>query len=144
MYRDKTALIRNIGEGDIFHAEGETGASRICIVVAVRATTILARDISIQAIYEFDRQTGVAIRYFGVRPYRYTIDSVAPLPADIHNIMLELDRKHREVECRSAEYPDGQCPASVFPLTEDETKAYSFIAEFYPKYPLGGRNEDKT
>jgi hypothetical protein len=134
----KTALaaIAAIAAGDIFHAEGSTGSSRTCIAMAIRHTTILARDISIQAIYEFDRATGVATRYFGSTACTYTIDSVAPLPDDIREIMLELDQKYHEGEYRRAENPNWERPLQDAALTEQQIQAYLFCADYYRAHPI--------
>jgi hypothetical protein len=52
---------------------------------------------------------------------RCTIDSIAPLPVDIHNVMLGLDRKMR---------------LRFEKLSREEKDALLFIADFYPSRPL--------
>ena len=90
---DRKAALNNLAVGDIFHAESPNGASLICLVVAVTRTTIKARTVTTQKNLEFDRQTGAA--EWGDEPALCTVDSVAPLPADIHNVMLGIDQKFR-------------------------------------------------
>jgi hypothetical protein len=46
---------------------------------------------------------------------------VAPLPVDIHSIMLELDRRYRL----------GQEP-DRFKLTDVEKQAFIFLNDYYP------------
>lgn len=133
---DRERALHKIAAGDIFHAEGQTGSSRTCITIVVRDTSIVARDISIQAIYEFDRRSGVAVRFFGTTPSRYTIDSVASLPDDIRNIIHGLDEKYREGEYRRAEDPHWERPAGELALTEDQIRAYLFCADFYRANPI--------
>src|SRR5271167_750854 len=129
---DREAALRRIAAGDIFSAEGSSGSTRICLTMSVTETTILARNIPTQAIYEFDRRTGVAVRYFSSTPYYYTIDSVAALPVDIRDILLGLDRKYREGEYRRAEDPQWEPPPEEVGLTEEQRRALRFVSDFYP------------
>lgn len=122
--------------GAIFHAEGETGATRVCIAMSISETTILARDISTQAIYEFDRQNGIAIRYFGSTAYQYRIESIAPLPEDVRAIFLRMDEKLREAEYRRAENPEWEPSPEEGFLTKEEIQAYLFIDDFYRANPI--------
>src|SRR4051812_33722470 len=91
--RDRKELLGNLAIGDIFHANSPNGASLICLVVSVTESTIHARTVTTQTQLEFDRQTGVAV--WGDDQVPCTIDSTAPLPVEIHNVMLGLDRKSR-------------------------------------------------
>ena len=88
---NRGAALNSLAVGDIFHAESPNAASLICLVLAVTETTIQARTMTHQIHLEFDRQTGVA--EWGDDRVPCVVDSVAPLPADIHNVMLGLDRK---------------------------------------------------
>jgi hypothetical protein len=90
---DRAAALNNLAVGDIFHAESPNVASLICLVMAVTKTTIQARTVTHQMHLEFDRQTGVA--EWGDNRVPCVVDSVTPLPVDIHNVMLGLDRKMR-------------------------------------------------
>jgi hypothetical protein len=131
----ETAL-RMIGMGDIFHDEDAAGPTRICLTLSVTDATILARAVTTQEVIEFDRRTGVAIHHSHSTLYRYVIDSVAPLPSDIHEIILSLDRKYREGECRRAEEPNWQPPSSESALTREQIRGLLFVADFYQANPL--------
>jgi hypothetical protein len=93
---DRKAALRSIAVGDIFHAGvGRSGASYPCLALQVRENAIFARRMTTQSVHWFDRTTGVEIDQDEV-----VIDSAAPLPDDIREIMLGLDRKYREDEVR--------------------------------------------
>ncbi len=102
----------------------------------VNEATILARNIPTQAIYEFDRRTGIAVRYFSSRAVYYTIVSVARLPHDIHEIFLELDEKYRDGEYRRAEDSNWEGSPAELALTEEQKRAHLFIGDFYRTNPL--------
>ncbi len=55
----------------------------------------------------------------------YTINSVAPLPADIRDILLGLDQKYR------SEIRDDQLG-----LSKDEQRAMLFTIEYYDSNPI--------
>ena len=55
---------------------------------------------------------------------RCRIDSVAPLPAAIHNVMLGLERKMR-LSSREKKR-----------LSDEEKDALKFVADFYPANPI--------
>lgn len=92
----------------------------ICLVTAITETTIHARTMLTQYLLKFDRQTGKGELKGEITTSPCTIDSVAPLPVDIHNTMLGLDRKSRlernEERAR---------------LTEDEKRALLFLHSHY-------------
>lgn len=118
---DRRTALGTIDVGDIFHAEHPNGASLICLTVSVTDAMIVARTVTTQQYYEFNRETGVA----RAGAVECVIDSVAPLPGDIHNVMLGIDRKfgtERHLE--------------RFKLTEDEKRALVFVASFYPANPI--------
>ena len=89
---DRKTLLSRLVVGDAFHATGPTGASLICLTVSVTETTIQARRVTTQEALEFDRQTGIEKCDDG-RVSR--IDSVAPLPQAVLNVILGIDRKYR-------------------------------------------------
>jgi hypothetical protein len=101
--------------------------------MSVMEMVIQARNVATQIIYDFDRQAGVADWYVFSERYTCTIDSVAPLPADIHAIMLSIDRKGREAEYHEAEDSDGPWD---YALTNEERRGLLFISYFYPAFPL--------
>lgn len=90
---DRKAALTNLVGGDIFHAESPNGASLICLVISVTEVTIHARTVTTQKHLEFNRQTGIA--KWGDEAVPCIVDSVAPLPVDIHNVILGIDRKFR-------------------------------------------------
>jgi hypothetical protein len=120
---DREALIRNIDVGDIFHAECPNGASLICLATAVDQTTIHARVVTTQVELEFDLTTGVAES----SDYRAlcTINSVAPLPPEIHDVCLGLDRRYR-----TSTDPERN------KLTQAEIDAILYIDKYYPANPI--------
>jgi hypothetical protein len=118
----KTALM-SLGVGDIFHAESPNGASLICLVLSVTETAIEARTVTRHTYLVFDRQTGIA--KLGHEPVLCTIDSIAPLPEEIHNVMLGIDRK----------FGPGSNVENV-KLTRAEIDAFVFISSHYSSNPL--------
>src|SRR5690348_5230216 len=102
---DRKAALNSIAVGDIFHIEEGGGTTRICLAISVTENTIVARSITTQDIFEFDRHTGIAPKSFRGKMYYWVINSVAPLPSDIHEIMLGLDRRFREEANQRARDP---------------------------------------
>jgi hypothetical protein len=115
--KDRKALLRNLVVGDIFQADGPNGARPPCLVYAVTDTLIKARAITTQSHYDFDRETGMGKWKNGLP---VSIGSVWPLPVDIHNILLGLDRKHR---LRRGTEETG--------FTEDERRALLFLPDHH-------------
>jgi hypothetical protein len=116
---DRGAKLSRLLPGDIFHAECPSGASLICLVEAITDGRIEARRVTTQDHVTFELSTGLSLHDDG--DARCVIDSIAPLPVDIHNIMLGLDRKMR----LRFEKPDRA-----------EKDALLFVADFYPAHPL--------
>jgi hypothetical protein len=90
--KDRKTVLSQLAVGDVIHAESPRAPSLICLVVSVTDTIIQARTVTGGKHFEFDRETGVAQC---VDEAACTIDSVAPLPVEIHNVILGLDRKFR-------------------------------------------------
>jgi hypothetical protein len=111
-----TALV----EGNIFHATFPNGASCICLVNSIADDEIRATRITTQEKFFFDRATGTAV--VGDDLAVCTINSIAPLPTEIHEVMLRLDRR----------YGAGEDPR----LRREEIDALLFIQEFYAAHPL--------
>jgi hypothetical protein len=110
---DRKTALGKLAVGDIFHAESPNGASLICLVTSVTETTIQARTVTTQRHLEFDRQTGIA--EYGDEPIICTVDSTAPLPVEIHNVMLGIDRKFRlEQDPERLKLNDAEKRALVF------------------------------
>jgi hypothetical protein len=133
---DRATALKRIAVGDIFHASATNGASLLCLTMSVTESTIQARNVATQIIYDFDRRTGIADWYVFSRHHICTVDSVAPLPADIHEIMLQLDRKGREVEYRQAEDPERPWIPGEGSLTAEERRGLLFVSYFYPAFPV--------
>ena len=116
------SVLSRLTVGDIFHASCPNKASYICLVKAMAEDRIVSWRITTQEDVEFELATGFTLP-FSEKP-RCRIDSIAPLPATIHNIMLGLERKMRL--CRGEK---GQ-------LSEEEKDALRFVADFYPANPI--------
>jgi hypothetical protein len=80
---------------------------------------IEARRVTTQDHVTFELSTGLSLPDNGEA--RCTIASIAPLPVDIHNVMLGLDRKMR---------------LRFEKLNQAEKDALRFVADFYPANPL--------
>lgn len=119
MTQRKQALHR-ICAGDLFNVDGSHGHPITCLATSITETTILARSITHQVNFEFDRETGIG------KGEKYTlagtISSAAQLPADIRETLAGLDRRYRA--------PDPG------PLSKAEIRALAFIDDFYPQHPL--------
>ncbi|MGH7153590.1 MAG: hypothetical protein ACREF3_06640 [Acetobacteraceae bacterium] len=89
----REAAFVNLAVGDIFHAESPNGASLLCLVTSLTDASIQARTVTTQICLQFDRRTGIA--EWGNHSVPCTIDSIAPLPADIRDIVLGIDVKFR-------------------------------------------------
>jgi len=90
---DRANALSKLVVGDIFHAQCPNGASLICMVESVTDTIIQARTVTHQIRLEFDRRTGIESGGKGETPC--AVDSITPLPLDLHNVMLGMDRKMR-------------------------------------------------
>jgi hypothetical protein len=117
---DREILLRGLTEGDIFHAESPNGASLICLITNISETQIQARTVTSQLHLEFDRRTGVA--EWAEDRVECTIDSIEPLPIDIFNLMLRIDRRYRI----------GSDPR----LIEEEISALVYVDSHYSKNRL--------
>lgn len=120
---DREILLRRLTEGDIFHAESPNGASLICLVTYIAETEIHARTVTSQLHLQFDRKTGIA--EWGEDRVKCTIDSVEPLPIDIFDIMLGIDRR----------YTIGE-DSDRLRLTEEEIGALVYVDSYYSKNRL--------
>src|ERR1051326_8424505 len=126
------AALKNIAVGYIFHGRPNGTSSFICLTLQVREKSIFARRITTQSVHEFDRSTGVE----KVDNNPVVIDSVAPLPDDIRDLLLGLDEKYREGEYHRAEEPDWEMPADKAKLTKNEIRALLFVSKHYEKNPI--------
>ena len=123
--KDRETLLRSLDIGDIFHGESTYGVSLICLVTHVDESTIRARAVTTQLLYQFDRNTGKVLWCSGTDSITGSIDSVTPLPSDIHNTLLGLDRKMR------LEHDEER-----FKLSQAEKKALIFVGSYYQENQL--------
>jgi hypothetical protein len=124
---DRKTLIGNLNVGDIFHAEAPNGASCVCRVLSVNDATIQARRMTTQENLEFDRHTGIERVNDGEA--QVVINSVAPLPPEIHDVFLAIERKYRQI-------PWNDPDLERFKLTEAEKRALLFVGPHYSSNPL--------
>jgi hypothetical protein len=119
---DRKTLFSRLAVGDVFHATGPKGASLICLTVSVTEAAIQARRVTTQEYFEFDRQTGIEKCDDG--PVS-RIDSVAPLPLAVLNVILGIDRKYRL-----------ECDPERHKLIDAEIKALMYAGPHYASNPL--------
>jgi hypothetical protein len=101
------------------------GAVAICLVLGVDETAVISRRITSQDRCKFDRATGKSV--LGGEFFTGTITSVEPLPPDVHNTFLEMDRQFR----LGHRGEDGR------KLTASQRAALPFIHDHYAQYPIG-------
>lgn len=123
MMKDRKALFANLAIGDVFHAESPNGASLICLVTSLTDSSIQARTVTTQICLQFDRRTGIA--EWGDQSVPCTIDSIAPLPADIHDIVLGIDVKFRSEQ-----------KAERLKLNDAEKRALLYVDSHYSSNQL--------
>jgi hypothetical protein len=111
---DRSSALLALGDGDIFHATAHNGASYICLVTSVANNGIYARRVTTQEKLVFDRAAGAEIAEASVP---CTIDSIAPLPAEVRDVLLQLDRRYGAAD-------DSR-------LREEEIDALLFAGRFY-------------
>jgi hypothetical protein len=136
---DRQEALKVLDAGNLFQARDASGPVRICLVISTTENTILARSVTTQEIIEFDRRTGAANHNHRDAIYHYVITSVAPLPHEIHEVMLSLDRDGREFEYKLAENPDYQSPQDEPVLNADQRQGLLSVSRFYEAHPLPGR-----
>jgi hypothetical protein len=116
----REAALFAVKQGDIIHGTSPKGASLICLVTSVTESEIHARTVTHQLSFIFDRRTG-----HGEEPehsMKGIIDSVARLPADIHEAIVRFDQRYHAGD-------DG-------PPRPEERRALKFTDDFYPEHPL--------
>lgn len=133
MTDDRESLIRRLSVGNIFHAEYPNGASCICLVLAVNAHEISVRRITTQENLIFDRLTGIEKDVHAEA--LAVMDSVAPLPQDVFEVFLDMDKKfmarmNLDKESRL------KLDAEQRRLTGPEKKALLFVDTYYAENPL--------
>jgi hypothetical protein len=124
-------LLTRLVAGDIFHAKGTTGSGRkslICIVLDVTEQAIRGRTVTHELTIDFDRRTGHGLwrdeRQPG-SPLECRIDSIEPLPVEVHAVLMGLDRKMRLT-----------LDLARYGLSQAEQAALDFVYDFYPRHPI--------
>jgi hypothetical protein len=121
---NREPVIRRLLVGDIFHAKAyDSEASLTCLVMSVNAEYLTVRTVTSQITLNFSCDTGASEDKDGNAIY--FIDSCAPLPIDMHQIMLGLDRKFRLWD-----------DMTKIALNNDEKLAILFAQEFYDENPM--------
>lgn len=115
---DRMSALASLAAGDIFHAQANDGASLVCLVTSVTDVAINARTVTTQYCLSFDRQAGIANWGDGI----CFIDSMAPLPAEILDVLLGLDQRYRL---------GVSCPK----LSASEIQALLFVGPFFRSQP---------
>ncbi|MGZ2384184.1 hypothetical protein EHI44_08750 [Rhizobium leguminosarum] len=118
-------LLGRLEAGDIFHAVSESGAVAICLVLSVDETVVTSRRITTQDRCKFDRTTGKSV--LSGTSFTGTISSVEPLPPEVRNTFLEMDRQYRL----------GHRDEESMKLTASQKAALLFIHDHYAQYPIG-------
>jgi len=135
---DRSICLGNLSVGDIFHAEYPNGASCICLVLSVNDAAIHAKRITTQQNLLFNRRTGVEEAAPG-EP-EAVIDSVAPLPPEVHDTFLEMNKKYEALMSmdKASRFQDLE----RHKLTEAEKKALIFVYSHYASNALPGTRAD--
>jgi len=97
-------------------------------VLSVDKEVVQARRVTTQENVEFDRTTGAQVG--DDRQIPCAIDSVAPLPPEIHGVFLDMDKKNRELMAMDEE--SRFADLERLKLTAAEKKALLFVADYYP------------
>jgi len=111
-----------IKQGDVIYGIAAGGQEKLMLVYKTTPDTIYARHVTTQTRVEFDRG-GRSKRCDGGGSC--TIVSVAPLPAEEHDIVLGLDRKMREAT-----------ELTGLKLSKAEIRMLLMKTEFYQSRPL--------
>jgi len=128
---NRKSLLSTLRVGDIFHAQAPNGASLICLVTSISQDTIWARRVTSQETLEFDRVTGLEKVAEG-EPAA-VIDSIEPLPLEVHNVFVALDRKYGAVHGKKKVFEHNP---EYFKLSKTEKDALLFIDTHYSSNPL--------
>lgn len=129
---DRTTSLAKLSVGDIFHAQAPNGASLICLVLSLDRGVIQARRITTQESLEFDRKTGVKLG--DDRDVPCIIDSVAPLPPEIHGVFFKLDKKYQALN--RMDEKERFADLDRLKLTDAEKGALLFVSSHYPSSQL--------
>lgn len=122
MQPTRKQVLDAIKQGDVIYGIAAGGQEKLMLVYRTTPDTIYARHVTTQTKVEF-RRDGRSRRCEGGGSC--TIVSVAPLPAEEHDVVLGLDRKMREAK----ELTDLK-------LSKAEIQMLRMKAEFYQSSPL--------
>ena len=113
--------------GDIIHARTTRVPGMPFLVVAATKSTLTTRAMTSQFPLKFSRRTGRAMLQmeWDDEPRTWFITSVQPLPLEIHNLMLSLDRRMRLGS-----------NGTTNPLDDGDKRALVNIHDHYTAHPL--------
>lgn len=115
--RSREELLGSLVAGDIFAAD------HLCLVVSIETDVIHARRLIVREERSFCRRTGEEIT--AGRQGKAAILSVEPLPVEVHEMILWLDRKNRL-----------HTDISKAKLTDAEKNALLFVSDHYDSNPI--------
>lgn len=118
--RSRENLLGSLVDGDVFTTDG-----LLFVVVAIEPGLIRARRLIVHEERTFSRTTGQDITIDDADGRRSAITSVEPLPPDVHNTILWLDRKNRLLT-----------DMSKAKLTEAEKNALLFVSDHHVANPI--------
>ena len=95
-----TQVLDAVRVGDVIFGLGAGGQEKLLLVYKIDPNGFSARHVTTQVNFRFDRNGRTRIYANGGY---VTIVSIAPLPADMHDVAVELDRKF----AARPEYPDS-------------------------------------
>lgn len=107
--------------GDIIFGTWPDGGTLLCLITELSGGLIITRRLLSGGTIVFDAETGRKVKPENIS----YIASIAPLPLDIYQTFMNLDRRHRLLQKEE----DGL-------LTDVEKKALFWIADYYPANPL--------
>lgn len=126
---DRESALRSLAVGDIFHGRAPNGASLFCLVTDVIETTICARRIHTQEQLQFDRRSGISLGEVKSR-----IDCVAPLPPEVHQGLLKLDKKYGEAIAQQA--AGIELDFAMYKLTDAERRVHVLSDDHVSSNPI--------
>jgi hypothetical protein len=127
---DREGALRNLAVGDFFHARSpKSRASLVCLVIALDQGTIHSRRVHTQDDLQFDRKTGIELG-----PVSSKIDCITQLPPDMHELLLEMDRKYQELYALVRDGREFDWERAK--LTPDEKCVGAFIFDHVAANPI--------
>jgi hypothetical protein len=126
---DRESALQRVAVGDIIHARASNRASLVCLVTALDDGTIYARRIHTQDDVQFDRHTG-----FESGKDHTKIDCVAPLPPEIYDVFLEMDRRYQAAHARIAQGIEVDPKEARW--TPEERRAHGLFDEHLEANPI--------